>query len=103
MKAWRGAESWLDPPPEGQFPWTQFSAAQQAHHDPGVVHKLRDGHSLSGLCFQQVPDKHLHYGGGAGRQSSGAMLSPLLLPQVFREKPDVGAGGGCREAESPRS
>lgn len=34
--------------------------AHWAHHDPGVVHELRDGHSLSGLCFQQVPDEHFH-------------------------------------------
>lgn len=42
--------------------------ACQAHHDPGVVHKLRDGHSLSGLCFQQVADKHLHCGVGRGQR-----------------------------------
>lgn len=30
-----------------------------------MVHEFCDGHSLGGLGFQQIPDKHLHYGGKA--------------------------------------
>lgn len=79
-----------------------LSGLYQAYHDPGVVHKLRDGHSLSGLCFQQVPDKHLHWVGGTGdRDSSGATLPLLLFTKVCKVNPDLGVEC-CMEAECPR-
>lgn len=75
-----------------------------AYHDPGVVHELRDGHSLSGLGFQQVPDEHLHCGGRAGdRDSSGASVPLLLLPTVFREKPGQVAWGQTAQGASLRA
>lgn len=69
------AESWLSPRPKGWIPRAKVSPTCQAYHDPGVVHKLCDGHSLSGLCFQQVPDEHLHCGVGQGTETAQGPLS----------------------------
>ena len=84
-----GSESqgWGGWGPKGQSPWTQVPRAPQAHHDPGVVHELGDGHPLGGLCLQQVPDEHLHCGESSAwagdRGSSGATLLLWLLATVF--------------------